>query len=181
MSQAAIETTTRIAGVQLVELKSFADGRGEFMETFRVSWFPQVSWGRMQANRSRSQAGVLRGLHYHFDQVDYWTVPNGRARACLVDLRASSPTYLRAMSLDMGDDNPVGLFIPVGVAHGFAALTDCEMAYVVNNYYDGDDEFGVAWNDPQFDLDWAVADPLISDRDAANPLLADVAHDSLPG
>lgn len=167
--------TTPIEGVLIAPLRAFSDERGRFMETFRREWFPQVAWDRVQSNRSESKAGVLRGLHYHFQQVDYWFCGAGHLRAGMVDLRASSPTYRTAHTVEMGDGYPVGLFIPVGVAHGFYALTDCTLYYTVNNYYDGGDELGVAWNDPAFSLDWQVSGtPLLSERDATNPLLADI-------
>ena len=151
------------------------------METFRKEWFPQANWDRLQSNRSDSAAGVLRGLHYHFEQVDYWLPLRGQMRVGLVDLRRSSPTYLSAATLDIGDDNPVGLFIPEGVAHGFAALTDCTLIYIVNNYYDGGaDEYGIAWNDPQVNIDWGIANPALSKRDQENPVIADIPPAAQP-
>jgi len=175
-----IQDATEIQGVQIAELRVFGDSRGRFMETFRKEWFPQVSWDKFQANRSDSEAGVLRGLHYHFKQIDYWYVPFGTVRACMVDLRPSSPTFRNTMILDMGENNNIGLFIPVGVAHGFAALTACTMTYIVNNYYSGADEFGVAWNDPTLNLNWGLDDPIVSERDMQNPLIADIAPDAMP-
>jgi len=175
-----IKDAPEIQGVQIAHLRAFSDSRGRFMETFRQEWFPQVSWARLQSNRSDSKAGVLRGLHYHFNQIDYWYMPSGKARAALVDLRPSSPTYLSTLMVDMGDDHNVGIFIPIGVAHGFVALTDCTLTYMVNNYYDGVDEYGVMWNDPQFQLDWGIENPIVSDRDQSNPLLADIAADKMP-
>ena len=118
------------------------------METFRKDWFPERSWEIVQSNRSDSKAGVLRGLHYHFHQVDYWHVPHGQIRVGLADLRPSSPTYGASQVLEIGDHNQVGVFIPVGVAHGFLTLTDATVTYLVDQYYNGSDEFGVAWNDP---------------------------------
>ncbi len=170
-----------IHGVMTVPPDPFGDARGRFMETFRAEWFPQVTWDRLQSNRSDSSAGVLRGLHYHFKQVDYWFPVMGFIRVGLVDLRRSSPTYLRSVSLDLDGDNPMGLFIPEGVAHGFAALTDCTLMYIVNNYYDGGaDEFGIAWNDPQAAIDWGVAEPALSARDRSNPLIADIPPEHQP-
>ncbi len=171
---------TAIEGVIVANLRPFGDERGRFMETFRIEWFPQVSWQKQQMNRSDSKAGVLRGLHYHFNQVDYWTVPTGKIRAGLVDLRPSSPTYLTAQTVDIGEENNIGLFIPVGVAHGFYALTDCTLMYVVNNYYDGNDEFGVAWNDPRIGLTWGTDAPLLSPRDKNNPYLKDILPEHMP-
>ena len=101
---------------------------------------------RLQSNRSDSKAGVLRGLHYHFKQIDYWYATRGNIRVGLVDLRLSSATYLASATIDIGEDNAQGIFIPEGVAHGFAALTDCTLMYMINNYYDGGkDEYGIAW------------------------------------
>ncbi|MCY3799437.1 MAG: dTDP-4-dehydrorhamnose 3,5-epimerase family protein [Chloroflexi bacterium] len=170
-----------IHGVMTVPLQAIGDERGRFMETFRKEWFPLVNWERLQSNRSDSAAGVLRGLHYHFKQVDYWLAIRGRIRVGLVDLRRSSPTYLQSASLDMGADNPLGLFIPEGVAHGFAALSDCSLLYIVNNYYDGGaDEFGIAWNDPQAAIDWGLSAPSLSQRDQNNPLIADIPPEAQP-
>ncbi len=175
------QALTAIAGVYTVPIRVFEDERGRFMETFRREWFPDVDWSKMQTNRSDSQAGVLRGLHYHFHQVDYWTVTRGSVRAGLVDLRPSSPTYRATATLEIGETNMIGLFIPVGVAHGFTALTDCTLMYLVNNYYDGGkDELGVIWNDPQINLDWGVSDPQLSPRDTKNPLLKDIPAENLP-
>jgi dTDP-4-dehydrorhamnose 3,5-epimerase len=173
-----IEQSDCIADVQLVRLRSFADERGRFMETFRTEWFPQRSWDLMQSNRSDSRAGTLRGLHFHYRQVDYWYVVNGRLRVGMVDLRPQSPTYLATQTIAMGQDDNLGLFIPIGVAHGFVALTDVTLTYIVDNYYNGgQDENGVLWNDPDLNLDWGITDPIVSPRDAANPRLRDILAD----
>jgi dTDP-4-dehydrorhamnose 3,5-epimerase len=173
-----IHESPLITGVYIAQLRPFADERGRFIETFRKEWFPQRTWETIQSNRSDSKAGVLRGLHYHHHQVDYWYVQSGRIRAALYDLRPSSPTYRAAQTLEMDDQS--GLFIPIGVAHGFLALTDATLTYVVDNYYDGRDEFGVAWNDPDLGLDWGTSTPIISPRDQANPRLRDIPAATLP-
>ena len=169
-----------IAGVYIVELTAHADNRGWFMETFRKEWFPQRSWQQVQTNRSESRAGVLRGLHYHHHQVDYWHVIHGQIRAGLVDLRPGSPTFERGQIVPMGNSHPLGLFIPVGVAHGFAALTNVTLTYTVDNYFDGSDEYGVAWNDPAVGLDWGLTEPQLSPRDAGNPRLHEIPLASRP-
>jgi dTDP-4-dehydrorhamnose 3,5-epimerase len=169
-----IEQSDIIAGVQIVRLQAFADERGRFMETFRTEWFPQRSWEIIQSNRSDSRAGTLRGLHFHYHQVDYWYVLNGRLRLGMVDLRPFSPTYMATQTIEMGEQDDIGVYIPVGVAHGFVALTDVTLTYIVDNYYTGQDENGVLWNDPDINLNWGITDPLISDRDAANPRLHDI-------
>lgn len=176
-----ITADDNIIGVQIVNVMQFSDDRGIFCEAFRREWFPQVSWDRLQSNQSKSRANVLRGLHYHFHQVDYWFVPHGHIRAALLDLRPKSPTYRQTQTLDMGGDYNVGLFIPVGVAHGFYALTDCTLMYYVNNYYDNSDEFGVAWDDPQIAIDWGNQQaPIVSARDTQNPRIADIPAQAMP-
>lgn len=182
MNPSPTRTSTKIDGVQHVPLRPYVDERGQFMETFRREWFPQVSWEKIQTNRSVSVPGVLRGLHYHFKQVDYWFAASGIIRAGMVDLRPNSPTFMATEILEIGDENPMGLFIPIGVAHGFYSVTHSMLIYVVNNYYDGGkDEFGIAWNDPDIKLDWGVEEPLLSPRDAANPNLTQIAKEKLPG
>ncbi len=173
---------TTIPGVLLVELRSFADERGRFMETFRKEWFPQRAWGSVQSNRSDSRAGVLRGLHYHFDQVDYWYVSAGHIRVGLADLRRSSPVFRCATTLELDAADDCGLYIPNGVAHGFLALTDVTLFYTVDNYYDGGrDEFGLAWDDPDVAVPWQPpVPPVLSGRDAANPRFRAIAFDTLP-
>jgi dTDP-4-dehydrorhamnose 3,5-epimerase len=180
MQMPQIQESTLIKDVQIVTLQPFIDERGRFMEVFRREWFPQRSWKIIQSNRSDSKAGVLRGLHYHFHQVDYWYVVNGKIRAGLADIRPDSPTYGATQAIEMGEENQLGVFIPVGVAHGFVTLTDATLTYVVDNYYDGADELGVAWNDPDLALPWDVETPTVSPRDAANPFLKDIRAGKLP-
>jgi len=171
-----------IPGVFLVTLESYSDARGRFMETFRREWFPQRSWQETQVNRSDSSAGVLRGLHYHHHQVDYWYVMKGRIRAGLVDLRHDSNSFSKSIAVEMGEGAEIGLFIPSGVAHGFLALSDATLCYVVDSYYDGGaDEFGVAWDDPDLAIDWRASSPLLSARDSQNPRLKDISPADLPG
>ena len=113
-------------------------------------------------------------MHYHLHQSDYWYVPTGWARVVLHDLRAGGPTDGVTMMLDLGqvnggDNNHLGVYIPPGVAHGFAALTDMTITYLVDGYYNPADELGVAWDDPAIGADWGLERPLVSERDAANP------------
>jgi len=169
-----------IQGVKSVELQAFSDERGRFMETFRTEWFPERSFDIVQTNRSDSIAGVLRGLHYHYKQIDYWYVQRGTIRVGMADLRRGSPTFLASQVIEIGDENQTGIFIPTGIAHGFLALTDVTLTYLVDNTYDGGDELGVAWNDPQLAVPWGVDHPILSGRDRDNPLLANVAEDKMP-
>ena len=81
--------------------------------------------------------------------------------------------------VDGGENNHMGLFIPPGVAHGFASITDCVITYLVDGYYNPPDELGVAWNDPEIAADWGIMDPILSERDAANPKRADLPQNTL--
>jgi dTDP-4-dehydrorhamnose 3,5-epimerase len=176
-----IEESSLIPGVLTVQLRAFADERGRFIETFRKEWFPQRAWECIQSNRSESRAGVLRGLHYHFNQVDYWYVLSGRIRVGLADLRAASPAFKSTQTIDVDAADNRGLYIPVGIAHGFLALTDVTLLYVVDNYYDGADEFGLVWDDPDVAVKWDMnTGPVLSGRDAANPRLRDIPAHALP-
>lgn len=177
---AVINESSLIRGVYLVQLQLHEDGRGRFLETFRKEWFPQRSWERVQTNRSDSRPGVLRGLHYHFHQVDYWIVVGGQIRAALFDIRPDSPTFQASQIVTMGQETPIGLLIPVGVAHGFAAMSEATLTYIVDNYHDSSDEFGVAWNDPIANLDWGVTEPVLSGRDQQNPCLSAIPLAHLP-
>ena len=167
-----------VAGVYVVDPTVHGDERGFFVETYRREWFPQ---GRemVQGNRANRQAGAVVGLHYHLHQADYWYVPEGRARVVLHDLREGSPTDGKTLVLDLGREEDGshlhrGVFIPPGVAHGFAALTDMTITYLVDGYYNPADELGVAWDDPAVGADWGIAEPILSARDQKNPRRADI-------
>jgi dTDP-4-dehydrorhamnose 3,5-epimerase len=154
------------------------DERGRFVETYRRSWFP-LGREMVQANRSDKAKGAVVGLHYHLHQADYWYVTRGRARVVLFDLRAGSPSEGSLELVDFGDDER-GVFIPPGVAHGFASLTDVTLTYLVDAYYNAHDELGVAWNDPDIAADWGVTDPVLSDRDRCNPRRSEIPEALLP-
>jgi len=170
---AGVEQSDVIAGVGIAVLQVHGDERGRFLESYRREWFPG---GRemVQANRADRVAGSVVGLHYHLKQSDYWYVPQGSARVVLHDLRRGSPTDGATLALDLDGDSARGVYIPPGVAHGFAALTDLTITYLVDGYYDPADELGVAWDDPDVGADWGVADPVLSGRDRDNPRRADL-------
>ena len=97
------------------------------------------------------------------------TCRSGRARVVLHDLREGGPTDGATLALDLSGENHLGVFIPPGVAHGFAALTDMTITYLVDGYYNPADELGVAWDDPAVGADWGVTDPILSERDQSQP------------
>jgi dTDP-4-dehydrorhamnose 3,5-epimerase len=128
----------------------------------------------VQGNRSESAPGVLRGLHYHRRQADFWYVQAGRVTTVLLDTRVGSPTEGRHTSLAQGGGEEVAVYIPEGVAHGFYAHDQVVMTYLVTNEYDGGDEYGVAWDDPGLGIAWPDREPILSDRDRSNPRLRDL-------
>lgn len=167
------EQIKQIPGVILLRPEVHGDDRGFFVETLREDALNKTF---VQGNHSHSRAGVLRGLHYHARQADAWYVVRGRALAGLADLRTQTD-HPAAVALDLTEDDRAVLFIPPGVAHGFAALTDLDLVYWVTHYFDGSDEHGVAWDDPTLAVPWGVSNPILSERDAAAPPLD---WDSLP-
>lgn len=169
---------SEIPGVSVRPLTIHQDERGCFVETYREEWFP----GRphmVQGNRADSVAHVLRGLHFHRHQADYWYVTAGRILVVLADLRVGSPTRGRTATLEIGDGAPLGVYIPPGVAHGYYALTACTMTYLVDQTYDPADELGVTWDDPDLAIAWPGREPLLSPRDQQNPRVADLDEATL--
>ena len=184
---AELEPSNVIDGVVVVSPDIHGDDRGIFIETYRRQWFPG---GRemIQGNRGDRKAGAIVGLHYHLHQADYWYVPYGKARVVLHDLRVGSPTEGATELIDLGsepgtagvDHDHRGIYIPPGLAHGFGAVTDMTITYLVDGYYNPADELGVAWDDPEIGADWGVTDPTLSGRDQANPRRADLPEGRRP-
>ena len=173
---AKLRPSPTIDAVVIAEPEVHADSRGLFVETWRRQWVPG-SREMVQANRADRQAGSLVGLHYHLLQTDFWYVVAGRARVVLHDLRVGSPTEGVTETFDLGGDGAArhrGIYIPVGVAHGFAALSDVTMTYLVDRPYDPDDELGLAWDDQEVAAYWGLANPVLSDRDRANPARSEI-------
>ena len=172
---------SKLPGVHFGAVERHADDRGSFRELWRAgeAGSADESAQFVQANLSTSAAGVLRGLHLHRRQLDYWVVAAGSAFVGLVDVRplldgsASAPIV---ETRELGPDDWV--VIPAGVAHGFLALEPLELLYLVTNRYDGSDEFGFAWDDPAVRVPWPIQTgapsgrPIVSERDASNPPLA---------
>jgi dTDP-4-dehydrorhamnose 3,5-epimerase len=168
-----------IAGVVFIPLVPHHDERGSLTEVFRGAWVP---WSNetLQANLSISRPGVLRGLHFHRQQADYWCVLSGRAFIGLYDLRAGSPTEGRKAEVTIAEGKRHGLYVPPGVAHGFLAETEIWLLYLVDAYFTGEDEFGLGWDDPQVGIGWPISDPSLSERDRSNPPLAKVLEQQPP-
>jgi dTDP-4-dehydrorhamnose 3,5-epimerase len=152
-----------VDGVRLIPLRRFEDGRGWFTELMRASALPKPV---RQSNLVFSRQGVIRGLHYHErGQDDLFACLQGMVRVVVLD-RKSGETF----SEDIGDDNPVAVYVPGHHAHGYEALTDCLFLYHVTEEYDRDDpdEHEVAWNDPRVAHLWSTESPILSERDAVS-------------
>jgi dTDP-4-dehydrorhamnose 3,5-epimerase len=151
-----------IDGIRIIPLRRFEDDRGWFMELCRESW---VAKRMRQTNISFSRRGVIKGLHYHErGQDDLFACLQGRVRIVALD-RETGETF----SLDIGDDNPVAVYMPGRLAHGYEALTDALFCYHVTEEYDPTqpDEHEIAWNDPRVKHLWSTQSPILSQRDAA--------------
>ena len=168
-----------INGVVVVEPDVHGDNRGRFIETWRKEWVPG-SADMVQANRADRREGALVGLHYHLHQADYWYVPFGRALVVLHDLRTSSPTEGATLTLEIGEHDHRGVYIPPGVAHGFYALTDMTITYLVDHYYNPADELGIAWDDPELGVTWPTTNPELSGRDRSNPKRSEIRDELRP-
>jgi dTDP-4-dehydrorhamnose 3,5-epimerase len=150
-----------VGGVRRIPLRRFSDERGWFSELRRDSSLPRRM---VQTNLSFSRAGVIRGLHFHErGQDDLFTCLQGMARVVVLDRETE-----QAFTEDIGDDNPVAIYVPGHHAHGFEALTDVLFAYHVTEEYDpaDPDEHGIPWNDPRVAHLWSTTTPTLSDRDA---------------
>jgi dTDP-4-dehydrorhamnose 3,5-epimerase len=151
-----------VDGLLRLPLEVYEDERGWFCEIRRDS---RLARPTVQTNLSFSRAGVIRGLHYHErGQDDLFTCLRGTARVVVLDLE-SGETFVE----DIGDDNPVAVYVPGRYAHGFEALTDVLFCYHVTSEYDAadPDERGICWADPRVRHLWSTENPIISPRDAA--------------
>jgi dTDP-4-dehydrorhamnose 3,5-epimerase len=169
-----LETT--IGGVKLLQPQVHRDVRGFFVESYSERELAAIGITErfVQANHSRSRRNVVRGLHYQLPpgQTKLVGVVRGTIWDVVVDIRRGSPSYGSWESFVLDDDERRLLYVPVGFAHGFCVRSEvADVTYQVSHYYEPGLERGVAWNDPQIGIDWPVDDPLVSERDQANPRL----------
>jgi dTDP-4-dehydrorhamnose 3,5-epimerase len=150
-------------GLVRIPLSRFADDRGWFMELMRLSALPKPV---RQSNLVFSRQGVIRALHYHErGQDDLFACVQGTVRVVVLD-RGTGETF----SEDIGDENPVAIYVPGKHAHGYEALTDCLFLYHVTEEYDRDDpdEHGIRWDDPRVRHLWSTKSPILSQRDESS-------------
>jgi dTDP-4-dehydrorhamnose 3,5-epimerase len=170
---------TAIPEVKLIEPKVFGDARGFFYESWNRQTFNELGLAAdfVQDNHSRSQQGVLRGLHYQIQhaQGKLVRVVVGEVYDVAVDLRRSSPTFGQSISFVLSAENKRMAWIPPGFAHGFYVTTDvAEFLYKTTDYWFPEHERCLLWNDPQLKIDWPLSDePKLAAKDAAGIVLAD--------
>jgi dTDP-4-dehydrorhamnose 3,5-epimerase len=172
--------TTSIPGVLIIEPRVFDDERGFFLESWNAREFGKVTGldiEFVQDNHSQSRKGVLRGLHYQVTQPQgkLVRVIKGCVFDVVVDLRKSSPTFGRWFGTTLCENEHRQLWIPVGLAHGFLALSDgAELLYKSTDYYAPEHERCVIWNDPDIGIEWpVVCEPTLSAKDLCGVLLRD--------
>ena len=174
-----------LPGLLVVEPPLFPDDRGSFFELFVEPRYQDsgIEQRFVQDNVSRSRRGVVRGLHFQHpgDQGKLVSVLNGAAYDVAVDVRVGSPTYGRWDAEELSADNRRQLWIPPGFAHGFQALADdTVMLYKCTAVYLPAGERTVRYDDPALAITWPLAERVVSAKDAAGRLLADLPKDHLP-
>ena len=177
--------STALAGVLLIEPRSFSDDRGFFLESFQAPRYREAGIldEFVQDNHSRSRRGVLRGMHFTMrrPQAQIVTVMRGRIFDAVVDLRSGSPTFGNWVGVELSDGGPRQLYMGPGFAHGFCVLSEfADLHYKVSQLYDAADEGGLLWNDPDVGIRWPIDAPLVSPRDAAYPRLGELDAAWLP-
>jgi dTDP-4-dehydrorhamnose 3,5-epimerase len=173
-------TPTAIPDVLILEPRVFADERGCLLESWNAREFRDVvnpGLKFVQDNHSRSERGVLRGLHYQIEQPQgkLVRVAYGRVFDVAVDLRKSSATFGRWVGAELTDDNFRQLWVPAGFAHGFVTLTErADVLYKCTDYYAPEHERSIVWNDPDVGIVWPIEQaPTLSAKDRSAKLLRD--------
>ena len=181
--------TTNLPGVIVIEPKVYGDKRGFFLETFREDVLLQAGINAhfVQDNHTRSSQGVLRGLHYQMTQTQgkLVRVAAGSVFDVVVDVRSGSPTFGQWYGTELNEDNIKMIYVPPGFAHGFVVLSEtADFIYKCTDYYHPESEQGIAWDDPDLNIDWSIAEIAekisLSDKDKQNVKLKDQPAEKLP-
>jgi dTDP-4-dehydrorhamnose 3,5-epimerase len=178
-------TETSLPGVLELHPRVFRDGRGFFLETFHLAKSRELGIAEtfVQDNHSCSRRGTLRGLHYqlHHPQAKLCRVVEGEALDVVLDVREGSPQFGKWTSVVLSADRQNQIYIPVGFAHGFLALSDTvQFLYKCSDYYNPQDEYGVSWKDPELKIQWGIESPVLSEKDSKLPNLAAMPKEFLP-
>lgn len=174
---------TEIEGLKIIEPRIFGDARGYFFESFNEKDFAAqtgIEVRFVQDNESKSRYGVVRGLHFQqppFAQSKLVRVVKGRVLDVAVDIRKGSPTYGRHVTVELTEENHLQLFLPKGMAHGFAVLSDeVIFQYKCDDYYHPESEGAIAWDDPTLAIDWRLPKEavLLSEKDRHHPCFNEI-------
>ena len=176
---------TELPGVLIIEPPVHRDERGFFLETWHEARYGEEARlpRFVQDNLAGSRRDVLRGLHYQWPQPQAKLVsaPHGTILDVAVDIRRGSPTFRNWVAVELSEENRRQLYIPEGFAHGYVALTDGALcAYKCSRPYAPHYDRAIRWDDPDIGIDWPIAEPILSGKDAAAPRLADLPEDELP-
>ncbi len=175
----------KLEGPRLIEPVVHRDERGAFFESFNRERYAAagIDFEPAQANVSHSAYGVLRGLHHQWPRPQgklVW-VQSGEVWDVAVDIRQGSPTFGQWEAVVLSGENGRQFWIPPGFAHGFVALSEQAIfCYLCSDVYVREADQGIRWDDPDLAIDWPIAQPALSPKDAAAPLLAAIAAASLP-
>jgi dTDP-4-dehydrorhamnose 3,5-epimerase len=173
---------TKLHDCVIIEPKVFGDERGFFLETFQAERYADlagITLPFVQDNHSRSSNAVLRGLHYQKTkpQGKLVRVVRGEVYDVAVDIRQGSPTFGQWEGVILSEENKRQFWVPPGFAHGFLVLSDtADFEYKCTDYYDPSDEGSVLWNDPDLDIPWPIATPILSNKDASAYRLVDLTR-----
>lgn len=166
-----------IEGLILIKPRVFSDERGYFFESFNQKQFAELTGldlDFVQDNESKSDSGVLRGLHLQLPphpQGKLVRVVQGKVLDVAVDVRKDSPTYGKHQSAILSGENKYQLYIPPGFAHGFAVLEDNTVfCYKCTGMYNKESEVAIKWNDEDIHIDWGIKNPILSDKDQKNSI-----------
>ena len=176
---------TSLPGVRIVEPNVIADRRGFFFESYNKEKIAKlgITCDFVQDNHSKSSKGILRGFHYQLKhpQAKLIRVASGEVMDCAVDIRRGSPTFGKWVCEVLSAENKKQLFIPRGFAHGFLVLSEtAEVMYKCDEFYRKEDEYGIAWNDPDIGIEWKIQKPVLSDKDMENRFLSKIPPENLP-
>jgi dTDP-4-dehydrorhamnose 3,5-epimerase len=177
--------STPLNGLLVIELPCFQDDRGFFLETYQTARYREAGIidTFVQDNQSRSEKGVLRGMHFQVKrpQAQIVTVIRGRVFDVGVDLRPTSPTFGQWFGVELHDAGPRQIYMAPGFAHGFCVLSDwADLHYKVSLNYDAHDEGGLYWNDPDVGIQWPISNPVVTPRDLSYPKLKELMSIQLP-
>ena len=171
---------SKLNGCVIIEPRVFGDERGFFLETFQAVRYEQeagIDLPFVQDNHSRSARGVLRGLHFQKTkpQGKLVRVVRGEVYDVAVDIRKGSATFGEWEGVILSEDNKKQFWVPPGFAHGFVVLSDtADFEYKCTDYYDPSDEGSILWNDPDLDIPWPIANPVLSAKDQSAKRLVDL-------